>query len=296
MRHQMRHRRRDGKQRQRMAGGDQPERRRVHGFARGEVAVDRSWPNPRRRMRFRRAVRHFALGVRTMVNQLHQRQPHQQHDQRGNRRRPPPAEQFQAQKDDGHPQPAERKAELRHRDGLGAVSVEPVDDGDGERREAAQPRTNGDDRPSQIERENRIGKREQQEPASERRQPDAQNQPRPEAIHQPALQRPKQPALHPSQRERPGHERLAPPEVPLHLHRVGPEGMHQQQPGEQLDASCREHHPPAVEHPTGRPDNVIDAGDERVHAFVGLCQGSGRRTTRIGAEALPEAKRSARTC
>ena len=240
-----------------------PERRCAHCFCGCQVAVDNP-PSRDDRVGLAGAVGYFADILRSVVDELYQRQTDYQHDDAGCEGCPTPADEFQSQNDHRHAQAAEAKAQLRHRDRLGAVLVEPVDDGHRQGREAAQAGADRNERPRGVEHQQRIGQGEHHEAGREDDQADAQNQAWPEAIDEPALQRPKQPALNPGQRKRARQSRLAPAELGMQRHRIGAERVHHQEAGQELDAGSSAGQPPAVENPPARADDTIDASDGRI--------------------------------
>ena len=86
-----------------------------------------------------------------MIEHPGQRPGHQQNDDSGAGRSGPPAEGFQRKHRDGNQDSAEREPELRQRQGLGPVPVEPVDQGDGNRQKPAEAGSEGDQEGINVE-------------------------------------------------------------------------------------------------------------------------------------------------
>ena len=197
VRQQMGHHRRHRQEREAMADRDAPEGAGTHRLLGREVDVRGNSPVRCGRMWRGGAVGHLAYVVRAVMHKLHERQAHQQHDEAGDQRRPAPAQGLQRHDDDGHAKAADGKTELRDSDSFRPVAIEPVDDGNGERGEAAQAGADCDQRPSEIVSEHRVHQSEQPKPGGEDDEADAQDQAWPKAIHQPALQRAEQSGFYP---------------------------------------------------------------------------------------------------
>ncbi len=239
-----------------MTQGDQPERARPHGLPGREVAVEGE-ARLRATLEGRAPVRKLPLSFRSMADNLHQREANDEHQQAGDHRGGAPAKRLQRPDDHGHREPTQGEPELRYRNGFGPVTIEPVDDGDHQRRETAQARAQRDEGEGQIEGEQGLHLAEQDEPGTEEHRADGEDRAGPESVHQPALERSEDAALYPGQRKRPRDHGFAPTEVLLKEHHVRPVRLHPQHGGQPLDTAAGQHDPPAIENLSLRPHDAV---------------------------------------
>src|SRR5882672_3393506 len=176
-----------------------------------------------------------------------ERQADDHGDHPGAERGRAPAEGLQRPGDERHRDAAERERERHGGECAGAPALEPVDERDVDREEAAQARAEGDDDERGVEGGKRVGEAEQHQAAAEHDHADADDALRAEAVDDPAENGAEDRHLHLLQRRRARERGLAPAALFLQHRDVGAEGLRHQRRLEKLQAGAGADHVPSVE-------------------------------------------------
>jgi hypothetical protein len=128
-----------------------------------------------------------------------------------------------------------------------APALEPVDEGEIEREEAAHAGAGGGDEERQVELQQRVDERKQHEAAAEQRDADAHHAARAEAVQAPAQHRPQDRRFHLVQRRGAGELGLGPAAIVAQDGEVGAEGLVQQAGLQELQPGAGGDQPPAAE-------------------------------------------------
>ena len=147
---------------------------------------------------------------------------------------------------------AEREAERKAGQRAGAPALEPVDQRDVDREEAAEARADRHHDEGAVELEQGLDLAEQHEADAEHHHADADQPLRAEAVDDPAEHRAEDRGFHLVQGRRARQRGLAPAAVVAQHRDVRAEGLHQQRRLQELQAAAGGDHVPAVEDPLHR--------------------------------------------